>query len=352
MPGRRAQVQPAGGFASIVLSLTVQDARPSPVMSSNQPVPQALPPLDALAPGTELFGHRIGRILGKGGMGVVYLAEQLSLGRMVGLKILHPRMLKVPQAIEDFLREARAAGKLSHPHLVTVHDVFSDLDRGIFAYAMEYVSGVSATGLVAERFKTGATGLTKQEALHIIYQTAKALGHAHRAGMVHRDVKPDNILVTLDLTAKLLDLGLVRDRLEGRSGTGVGNRRLRIVGTPDFAAPEQSRNPDEASPASDVYALGATFYFLLTGRTPFDGETMIDLIVSSALDPLEYPDDFPADCRTLCELLMAKNAEQRPESGDAVVTMLEAFARGERLRAPSAAATSRPARKRRVRYRR
>ena len=193
------------------------------------------------SPGIELFGYVIEKRLGKGGMGTVYLAR-----------------LKTPGAVEGFLREARNAAKLNHPNLAAVHDVHADESLGLYCYSMEYVEGVTAGKLVQTHGP-----LKRSQALHIIFQIAKALGHAHRNEIVHRDVKPDNILVTTNGTAKLLDLGLVRDRIEQQ---GDQQRILSIVGTPDFSAPEQHRNPKAAVAASDVYSLGATLYYLLTGR--------------------------------------------------------------------------------------
>jgi serine/threonine protein kinase len=285
-----------------------------------------LPPVaDQLSAGTELFGYRIERLLGRGGMGNVYLAQQKSLDRQVALKVLHPHRLRRAGAVDGFIREAQAAAQLNHPNLVAVHDVHADPARNVYCYAMEYVAGISATKLLSNQ------GLLKRpQALHIIYQVAKALAHAHRAGLVHRDVKPDNILVTSNATAKLLDLGLVRDRIDN-SGE-AGPRVLSIVGTPEFAAPEQHRNPKQAVPASDVYSLGATLYFLFTGRPPFTGETVIDLIVRVATEPVTYPTAIPGDCRRLLDLMLARRPAERLYDGEAVVEALKSIAEG---RAPS-----------------
>ncbi len=271
-------------------------------------------------PGIEVFGYVIEKRLGKGGMGTVYLAKQKSLDRLVAIKILHSNRLKTPGAVEGFLREARNAAKLNHPNLAAVHDVHADEQLGLYCYSMEYVDGMTAGKLVQVQGP-----LKRSQALHIIYQVAKALGHAHRNDIVHRDVKPDNILVTANGTAKLLDLGLVRDRIEQQ---GDQQRILSIVGTPDFSAPEQHRNPKSAVAASDVYSLGATLYYLLTGRPPFIGETIIDLIVRASTETVAYPAAIPSDCRRLLDLMLAKRPAERLYDGDAVVEALKALAEG------------------------
>jgi serine/threonine protein kinase len=232
---------------------------------------------EAVQVGSEIFGYRLTDILGRGGMGTVYKAVQLSLKREVAVKVLHSSRIKNQAQVDKFLQEARAAGRLSHPNLVAVHDAHADPERGLYCYSMEWVAGNTLGRVLQERGP-----LPRPTALHILFQIAKALGHAHRNGLVHRDVKPDNILVTPQGAAKLADLGLVRDRLEGVASSGSGPRRLTIVGTPEYSAPEQSRNPAKASPASDCYSLGAVLYTMLLGKPPFSGDTVIDLIVRVA----------------------------------------------------------------------
>ena len=292
---------------------------------------------DDLAPGSVILGYVIERVLGRGGMGTVYLAKQLSLGRLVALKVLHPSRVKNPKAATEFFQEASATAKLSHPNLVGVHDLKADTASGLFAFSMEYVPGLTTYQLVSQQ-----GSLSRGPALNLIAQVASALAYAHRQGFVHRDIKPENILVANGQTAKLLDLGLAYNRLGALSnGTAdrqqSSGRRLMIVGTPDYSAPEQSRNPDHATTASDVWGLGATLYFLLTGSTPFDGETVIDLIVRSATEPLTWPEHVAPDCRQLVELMMVKDPEQRLGDGDEVLVALQQMARGERPTLPTRA---------------
>ena len=285
-----------------------------------------------------LFGYVIERVLGRGGMGTVYLAKQVSLNRFVALKVLHPSKVKNSKAADEFFREAAAAARLNHPNLVGVHELQADTQLGLYAFSMEYVAGVTGFHLISEQGP-----IPRAKALHIVFQITSALAYAHKHGLVHRDIKPENVLVIDGKTAKLLDLGLAYNRLGSVGSTSPdrhqsSGRKLTIVGTPDYSAPEQSRNPLNATAASDVWSLGATLYFLLTGDTPFDGETIIDLIVSAAIDPLEYPEHVTPDCRALLELMMAKDVDDRLANGDEVLVALQQVARGERPTLPARAA--------------
>lgn len=289
----------------------------------SRPVQSPLP-IDHIPAGTELFGYRIEQVLGKGSMGTVYRATQLSLQRPVALKILSAKSLRNPAVAENFLHEARSTAKLTHQNLVMIHDVHSDPVRQIYAYSMEYVPGTTLTKLIADNGP-----LKRQTALHLLYQIAQALAAAHRANLIHRDIKPDNILVAPNGLAKLLDLGLVRDLMADQQVRTPGRRLLSIVGTPDWSSPEQSRNPDEATTASDVFSLGATFFYMLTGKQPFNGDTVIDLIVRVCTDPVEYPPTMSRDSQQLLDLMLAKDPTERLPDGDAVVKALDAIASGK-----------------------
>jgi serine/threonine-protein kinase len=283
---------------------------------------------ELLPQGSVIFGYQVERLLGRGGMGTVYLARQQSLNRPVALKVLHPHLLRNPAAVEDFLREARATARLNHPHLVTCHDAQADPVNRLYCWSMEYVPGRTVTELM----KAEGT-IPRATALHLIYQIASAIGYAHHNGLVHRDIKPENIVVTANGVAKLLDLGLARDRIGNDTGA-PGERRLMIVGTPEFSAPEQSRDPRRASAASDVYSLGATLFYMLTGKPPFLGDTVIDLIVRAATEELVFPQSIPEDCRELLSLMLAREVDDRLPHGAAVVAALEAVAQGRRPELP------------------
>lgn len=235
---------------------------------------------DRQPPGPEGKHHRIAGYevlakIGEGGMGVVFKARQISLDRIVALKVLPPKLTADARFVERFLREARATAKLSHPNIVRIYEV----DRskgGIHYYAMEYVDGESLGSLLKRRRRLGVG-----EACRIVVQIARALDHAHAQGFVHRDVKPDNVLLDRQGAAKLADLGLARS-LEGAA---TGTQTLdAVVGTPYYMSPEQAEGKT-VDARSDLYALGATFYHLLAGSPPFSGETAISVITKHLTEP-------------------------------------------------------------------
>jgi len=274
--------------------------------------------------GARLGAWQLERQLGRGGMGTVYLATQLRLQRDVALKVLKPSRLATPGAAENFLREAARTAQLNHPHLVSVHDAGRDEATGLVYYAMTYVDGSTLRKVVLNQGQ-----IPPEHALRIAHECALGLGHAHLQGLVHRDLKPDNVLISQEKRALVTDLGLAMDRL--------GNQRLNsaktlaIVGTPEYAAPEQSRNPGKAVPASDVFSLGCCLSFMLTGKEPFDGETLIDLVVRVATEDPESWDLLQAPHRELLEQLMAKDPEDRPADGNAAAELIAQVARGASL---------------------
>src|SRR5262249_15765143 len=217
-------------------------------------------------------GYEILEPLGHGGMGVVYKAKQLSLDRLVAIKVIRPERLAHPDSVRRFRREAQSAAKLLHPHIVTVFDAgqIGDLHYCV----MEYCDGQDL-----QRMIHGANPLGIPDGSELLRQAALGLQHAHERGLVHRDIKPANLIVQVSShgakTLKLLDLGLARfsqteaeeDLLSSLTTPGL------FMGTVDFVAPEQAENPKIADIRSDLYSLGCTFYFALTGQVPFPAET-------------------------------------------------------------------------------
>src|SRR5438067_8459320 len=206
--------------------------------------------------------------LGQGSMGQVFLCEHARMRRRVAIKVLPPEKAADPVSLQRFYREARAVAALDHPNIVRAHDV--DHDGGLHFLVMEYVDGSSLMEIVT---KHGPLPVVR--ACHYVAQAADGLRHAHEAGLVHRDVKPANLLVDRAGVVRILDLGLVRFFRDGENLTGHHTGR-NLLGTADYLAPEQALDSHRADIRSDIYSLGVTFFFLLTGRTPFRHGTVAE----------------------------------------------------------------------------
>lgn len=270
--------------------------------------------------GTELGPYRLVRILGRGAMAVVFLAEQRSLGRFVALKILRPSLAVDENYVQRFLREARSAAALLHPNIVQIYEVGH---AGNLHYiAQEYVAGRNLKQILAQALTFGPS-----EVLAILKQVAAALSKAQEARIVHRDIKPENILLGDDGLVKVADFGLARiacDR-EQQELTRVGF----TMGTPLYMSPEQVEGkPVDAR--SDIYSLGITAYQMLTGRPPFDGENPFSIAVQHVKGTppslaAARPNLPPALVRTI-ESMLAKDREARPAHGAELLTQLNAIA--------------------------
>jgi predicted Ser/Thr protein kinase len=217
----------------------------------------------------QLGDFKLEKKLGQGGMGTVYLATQTSLDRKVALKTLSPEFAKKPDFVQRFLREARSMARLQHPNVVQVYA--ADSVGGVNFAAIEFIDGRSM-----QNWMNDLKQLNVGDALHVVLVCADALKHAHDQNMIHRDVKPDNILVTSKGVVKVADFGLAKaldeDVSMTQSGTGLG--------TPLYMAPEQARNAKHVDKRSDIYALGSTLYYFVTGKLPFSGENTLELIVA------------------------------------------------------------------------
>ena len=196
-------------------------------------------------------------------MGAVYKARQKSLDRVVALKVLPPRIAKSATFIERFQREARASAKLCHPNLVQGIDVGQDPKSKLWYFAMEFVDGPTLKKLMKQERR-----LKEKRALEIVREVARALDAIHSVGMIHRDIKPDNILLTSAGEVKVADFGLTREVDDDAEMTQAGS----AVGTPHYMPPEQVRGENDLDIRSDLYALGATLFHILTGKTPFSGK--------------------------------------------------------------------------------
>jgi formylglycine-generating enzyme required for sulfatase activity/serine/threonine protein kinase len=269
--------------------------------------------------------YRVLAILGHGGMGVVFRAEDPHLERLVALKAMLPSLATSPSAKERFFREAKAAAALKHPHIVTIHQVGED--RGAPFLAMEFLEGESLDDRLRREGR-----LPPSEALRIGEQIARGLAAAHGKGLIHRDIKPGNIWLEGQAggsaTAghvKILDFGLARALADQTHLTQTGA----IVGTPAYMAPEQAtgRSVDQRC---DLFSLGCVLYRMLTGELPFKGSDTLAILSALALDtppaPAELRDDVPAAVSDLVMELLEKNPEDRPHSAEAVAERLAALA--------------------------
>ena len=271
--------------------------------------------------GRTLGGYEVLEQIARGGMGSVYRARQIALGRVVALKRLSTRLVG-EQFLQRFLREARAAAKLSHPNIVQVYDIGQDY--GFHFIAMEFVEGET----LKERVETRGA-LLPLEAARIGADVARALTCARESNIVHRDIKPDNVLMSLTGEVKVADFGLaklvgdtVKDSL-GDTQEGLG------LGTPHYMAPEQASNAKAADHRSDMYSLGCTVYHTLTGRPPFDALSAYELVkkheTEAAISPCDYNPDIPASFASLVAQMMTKAPDHRPQEPREVVDGLEAI---------------------------
>ncbi|TVR47463.1 MAG: serine/threonine protein kinase [Planctomycetota bacterium] len=273
--------------------------------------------IKGLASGSVIKGYRIEQILGVGGMGQVYRAMQMSMNRRVAFKILNPRLGKNTSFRERFLREARMAGRLQHPNLIAVHDV--DEHQGLIFFSMELVQGETVKELIAKHGKLG-----EEEALRIIRGCLEGLVYAHGRGLIHRDIKPDNIMVSRTGQVKIADLGLSRLDSNQEDGAASGETASGILmGTPYYMAPEQSRDAHGVDARADLYAVGATLFHMVHGKVPFSGNSSMDVLVRAATQPLVFPEGgCSLRLRTIITSLMEKDPANRPADAAAVLSLI------------------------------
>ena len=266
--------------------------------------------------------------IAQGGMGQVFKARHEKIGRIVAVKVL-PRDKSTPEAIANFTREIRALASLDHPRLVAAFDAGED--GNVHYLVTEYVPGVDLRKLVR---REGPLGMSA--AASIISQVAAGLEYAHAQGIVHRDVKPGNVLVSPQREAKLSDLGLsgpLADQPE------TDPRHGRIVGTADYLSPDQVRNPWNATPAWDIYSLGCTLYYAVTGKVPFPGGTTADKARAHCdlrpLDPRRLNPRLSPEFVEVLADMMAKEPAQRIASAREVIARLTPFLPGQPAAASS-----------------
>jgi eukaryotic-like serine/threonine-protein kinase len=271
--------------------------------------------------------YRIQRKLGAGGMADVYLAEDQELGRRVAIKILNDRHANDDQFIERFRREAKNAAALNHPSIVSIYDRGEAEDT--YYIAMEFLDGRTLKELIVSR---GAAPINV--AIEYARQILSALRFAHRHGIVHRDIKPHNVLVDSEGRVKVTDFGIAR------AGTSQMTETGSIVGTAQYLSPEQARG-GEIDPRSDLYSLGVVLYELLTGKTPFDGETPVEIAMKHLSNPPQPPSklrsDIPPELDQVVMRALAKNPDDRYQNAEEMEADLERVARGRPVAATTAA---------------
>ncbi|MGH9309132.1 MAG: serine/threonine-protein kinase, partial [Vicinamibacterales bacterium] len=253
-------------------------------------------------------------LIGRGGMGEVYLAKDARLGRRVAVKLLQPGLTRHPDALRRFEQEARAASSLNHPNIVTIYEI-GDMDGRRFL-AMEFVEGRSLAAMAGAAIEAGTVA-------HMGAQLAKALSVAHAAGIVHRDIKPENVMVRADDYVKLLDFGVARlippdAVLSGNAGMNATAPAL-IVGTPRYMSPEQARGEPAVS-ASDVFSLGVVLYELATGTHPFEAESALGMLhaITSRATPTAGAGAaaLPPHLERLLLRMLEKDAAMRPSAAE------------------------------------
>jgi serine/threonine-protein kinase len=271
----------------------------------------------------QIPGYQLLEKIGQGSMGTVYKARQISMDRLVAVKTLHPRVAAKAELVQRLIREAHLAAKLSHNNIVQAIDVGT---VGNLAYfVMEHVEGIT----IKEVVEAGKT-YGEQEALEIIIQIAQALQHAHRRGLIHRDVKPANIILTSDGVAKLADIGMARETADeevARAEKGM------TIGTPFYIATEQIHEGSSIDGRADIYALGATLYHMVTGQPPFPGTKVDEVLKAHLEEHLTPPDHLNTSLSSglgeVVEFMMAKDPQQRYQSADDLIIDLECLLNGK-----------------------
>jgi serine/threonine-protein kinase len=267
---------------------------------------------------TQLGPYRLLRRLGAGGMAAVYLAYDKHAGRQVALKVLAREHAGEPSLLDRFVREGKSGALLNHPNIVRAYESGLDKATGLHYLVLEYIDGPSAHALL-ERFERLPVG----DAVRIVLDIARALAHAHARAIIHRDIKPGNILLAPDGTAKLADLGLARKVDEASNLTFARQG----VGTPYYVPYEQALNAKRADARSDIYALGATLYHLLTGEVPFPGANNTEVVERKAdgkyIPAHVHNQDVPPALEAILARMLARQPAQRYPSAEELLADLE-----------------------------
>jgi len=271
----------------------------------------------------QIPGYQILGKLGRGAMAVVYKARQVSLDRTVAIKILPKQLSENPEYVTRFYKEGRAAAKLNHNNIVQAIDVGEY--SGYHYFVMEYVEGKT----LYEDLAAGKI-FSEKEAVEIVIQVAKALKHAHAVSLIHRDIKPKNIMINAAGVVKLADMGLARETTDIEAAKSEAGK---AYGTPYYIAPEQIRGEMDIDGRADIYGLGATFYHMVTGRVPFMADDPSEVLRKHLREKLIPPDhintSLSAGVSEIIEVMMAKNRDDRYQNADELLSDLLAVQNGQ-----------------------
>jgi len=279
--------------------------------------------IDAERSGQKIPGYRLLGKLGSGAMATVYKARQLNLDRVVAIKVLPRKFSQNPQFIERFYAEGRAAAQLNHPHIVQAFDVGKAGEYHFFV--MEYVDGRTVHDDIVKHKR-----YDEAEAIDIATQVARALGHAHERGIIHRDVKPKNIMITKEGVVKLADMGLARAISDKEAAEAEAGKAF---GTPFYISPEQIRGETNVGPEADIYSLGATLYHMVTGAVPFDGKNPTSVmhkhLKADPVPPDQVNPKLSGGLSEVIEMMLAKKRENRYRSVEDLINDLRAVREGK-----------------------
>ncbi|MBW3542955.1 MAG: serine/threonine protein kinase [Planctomycetes bacterium] len=261
--------------------------------------------------------------IGAGGMGQVYKAEHRRMSRIVALKVLIAEAVNSERAVQRFYREVRTAARLEHRNIVTAYDAGEA--GGNHYLVMQYIDGPNFKKRVDRRGP-----LTLEQAVDVVLQTAEGLAYAHEMGVIHRDIKPSNLLMTREGVVKILDMGLARlaAELEAMDGEAAGRLTMpgQVLGTADYMPPEQATDTHAADERSDCYSLGCTLYYLLTGRPPFPGDSMAEVLMGHAERPVPAvylgDDDRAQILLEIMDLMLRKDPAERYQNMDQLIADL------------------------------
>jgi len=322
VPQASGEVPAAGGSGRLEAAARLEE---QPTVISQQP-PWTAAELagrgERLLPGDRLEHFEILELIGGGGMARVYRARDTRLDRIVALKVLTAEHAAEPETRQRFYNEAKSAAQLDHENIARVYYIGEE--RGIPFIVYEYIHGTNLRTMVERRGP-----LPVPEAVHYTLQVAEALRHAASRNIVHRDIKPSNILITGEGRAKLIDLGLARIHkplAEGQDLTATGV----TLGTFDYIAPEQARDPRTADVRSDIYSLGCTFFFMLVGRPPFPEGTVLQKLLQHQTeqppDPRIWRPELPENLIRILRKMLAKDPADRYQDAESLLADLLALA--------------------------